>query len=252
MQRNVVMQKFVVYGAPRTGSHYLQSLINSHPSVTCLWDLFWGGGNTDYCFNTYLAARNLTRVPRLIGRKRILSGYLGEFYSRFPGFEAVGFLLKWSTAVRQPYVLEWFRSNDVKVVHIVRENGLMHQVALELRRAGIVTSHSREEIAFSKVRLEPDQIVSRLRASRRNLEQHRSRLRALDALEIRYEWMLADEASGASRVLEFLNVESAAGLQSEFKKTESEAPAEMIENYDEIRRVLIGTEFSSFVSDQGR
>lgn len=243
------MQKFIVYGAPRTGSHYLQSLINSHPAVTCVWDIFWGGGETEYCLNTYLAKQNLSRVPRFIGRKRVLSSYLTDFYRRFPGAEAAGFLLKWSTAVRQPYVLEWFRTHDVKVVHIVRDNSLIHQVALQLRRSGAVTSHSRAEIEFSKVRLDPDQIVSRLRASRRALHRHRRRLSALDALEIQYESFLGDEAASARRVLEFLNIEVAAGLTSEFKKTESESPAEMIENYDEIRRALAGTEFSKFLSE---
>jgi hypothetical protein len=223
-------------------------LLNSHPAISCLWDIFWGEGKTDYCFNTYLASRNLRRVPRFFGRSRLLSDYLSRYYAKFTDVEAAGFLLKWRNVRQYPEVLKWLSDNDVKIVHIVRENSLIHQVALQLRRSGIVRHHSRTDIEFSRVSLDVKSIVRELRTWRRRLERHRALLRGADSLEIHYESLLANEAAGVRRVLEFLGVNPEAALVSEFRKTESESPVEMIENYEEVFDALAHTEFRALLS----
>src|SRR3989304_1815384 len=130
------MNKFGVYGANRSGSHYLQSLLHSHPDINCYWDIFWSGGNTEYCLNTYLSSKNLVGIPRLFGRKKIIFNFLNDNSSKSAGVEAAGFLLKWGVAGRYPEVLAWLRENDAKIIHIVRENFLIHLIAIELRRSG--------------------------------------------------------------------------------------------------------------------
>lgn len=242
------MTKFVVYGASRTGSHYLQTLLHSHPRISCYWDIFWGRGNTELCYNSYVAARKVPQLVYKLNRKRIISEYLEHYFSQGPETQASGFLLKWAGAARYPEILSWLRNNDARIVHIVRCNVLVREIALELRRSGIVKSHARETIEFNKVRIDPESLLSNLRAMRKAVEKQRNMLRRHQVLEVQYEALLLNEELELERILAFLGVESIGKLKSEFEKTESESPEEMIENYDEVRSVLTGTEFETFLN----
>lgn len=244
------MNKFVVYGANRSGSHYLQSLLHSHPDINCYWDIFWGGGRTPYCLTTYLSSRNLDRVPRFFGRKKIIFGFLDEHYAMSADAAAAGFLLKWGAADRFPEILTWLKANDARIVHIVRENFLVHQIAIQLRRSGIVTAHARVPVEFNKVRLDTANLLPTLRRARWLLEDKRKGLKRHHVLEVKYEDLLLRESDEVAKILEFLKVEAVPGLAPEFKKTESESPGEMIENFDEVYNLLKHSEFSGYLDNR--
>jgi hypothetical protein len=247
-----MMNKFVIYGANRSGSHYLQSLLHSHPDINCYWDIFWGSGYTPHCLNTYLASRNLDRIPRFFGRKNIIFDFLNDHYARSADIGAAGFLLKWGAANRYPEILAWLSENDAGIVHIVRENFLVHWIAIQLRRTGMVKSHARSDIVYSKIKLDVEELLPQLRMAKANLEKERNKLKNHRVLEVKYESLLVHEDDEAAKIQDFLGVEKFQNLEPEFKKTESESPSEMIENYEEVYNLLRDSEFSSFLDGMPR
>lgn len=241
------MVKFVVNGANRTGTHFLQSLLNNHPDITCLWDIFWSKDETPYGYPGYLKKVGRPGRFNIIAKNRTIYGFLDEYYAKATGVIAAGFLLKSETTSHKPAILRWFRRNNVKVTHLVRENYLMQEIAKEIRRQKLTSSHARTPAEVAKVKLNTDQLLNSLEGADQSLQKHRKRLNGLDVLEIKYESLVKNEQQELNRIFDFLGVKENLNIKSEFHKTEKESPRAMIENYDDVVAVLKNTRFSSFL-----
>lgn len=225
----IFLIRFVVFSGNRVGSHFLQSLLNSHPKINCYWEIFWENEKI------------------LLGHDALVKTFLENHFRKEKDVDATGFLLKsWQTRLA-PSILAWIKDNEVKIVHLIRGNPLNHEVALQLRRSGVVTSHSRTAVDYHQVHLDTKGLERKLRENKRVIERHRRKLKGCVVLEVKYEELLTNQATEVDRILSFLNVECSSELESEFYKTESEKPKEMIANYDEVKEVLEGTEFEVYL-----
>ncbi len=241
------MIKFVVNGANRTGTHFLQSLLNDHPDINCYWDLFWSHDETPLGYASYRKQVNHPNRFNLFSKNRVLFDFLSDHFSKSDGVDAAGFLLKSETVAANPAIVRWFRRNDVKVIHLVRENHLMREVAMELRRQKVMESHARNPVAAKKIRLNTKNLAGRLEYSNKVVRRHRRRLIGTNMLEVKYERLVSDEKTELVRIFDFLNVSRVLDIKSEFYKTEQESPRAMIENYDEVAASLEKTCFSVFL-----
>lgn len=241
------MIKFVVNGATRTGTHFLQSLLNDHPDINCYWDIFWSRDETPLGYASYKKQADQPNRFNIFSKNRVLFSFLSDHFAKSDGVDAAGFLLKSQTAANNTAILRWFQRNSVKAIHLVRENDLMREVALELRRQKIIESHARDPVDATKIRLNTEKLVNRLAYSEKEVRRHRKRLAGIDVLEIKYELLVSDEKEELTKIFNFLGVDLILDIKSEFYKTEQESPSAMIENYDEVAATLGKTRFSVFL-----
>lgn len=241
------MIKFVVNGDSRTGTHFLQSLLNDHPDITCYWDIFWNQDETPLGYVSYRSKFGTHSRFNPFNRNKVLFTFLDDHYAASEEIGAAGFILKTITVQHHPKILKWMKRNRVKVIHLVRQNHLMREVALELRRTRVMAGHATSPYTYRKVHMNIDGLVQRLAYSEKKIQKHRKRLAGMDVLEVRYESLVNDQVERVSHILQFLQVATVAGLTSEFHKTEQESPRNMIDNYEEVRKALQGTSFERFL-----
>ena len=241
------MVRFVILSDNRAGSHFLQSLLNSHPKINCYWELFWQKDKTTLGYNTYLSKADKSGIFSLFSKNKLVKEFLEHQFSKYKDVKASGFLLKPGNIRRFPLILNWLKDNEVKIIYIIRENSLNHEVALQLRRNCIVTSHSRNTVDFHQVHLNAKGLIKRLRKRKRKIEHLRRKIKGCYVLEVKYEELLTNYDAEIARILLFLKIEQSGELHSEFAKTESENPKEMIVNYDEVKNMLEGTEFEKYL-----
>lgn len=236
--------RFILQGANRSGTHFLQSLLHDHPEVDCYWDLFWNNDVTELGFKGYKAKHPPKGLFRSAREKHAIDGFLSHHYANHSTSKASGFLVKSERMKSSPAILRWLKANDAKVILLVRENLLSREIALALRRQKIVQGHARKPQEATPVSLDTTDILKRFRRSAAQLDWHRNALKQVQSMEIVYETLIAKQDDVFSQLCDFLGVERVLEVKSEFFKTESEDPAQMLLNYDEVRRALSASEFS--------
>lgn len=163
--------------------------------------------------------------------------------------KAVGFLLKYTHDRKYPAIRAWMHQvNDTKIVHLIRANVLMREIASTSRKTSGVSFVSKE-IEPTLVTLNPNTILKTLRKNVKKIDKAKKRWSSINAdyMEVTYESLLSHNNDGFDRVLDFLEVGINTELSCDVAKLEPESPRQLIENYDEIVVHLKGTEFERYL-----
>ena len=249
------MVPFVLLTSPRSGSTWVVDTLATHPQVTAYGEVFmpgrtrdprWGAQGFPF-YARYLQDRTRRAHPLTP------TTYLRALY-RSTDARAVGFKLMYGQARRHPSVAAYLGLRRVRVVHLIRENGL--DVALSRRAAAErrVTSHADAAGAPETVRLiVPTQaLVQELRAHERSVRMARRMLRAarMPVLELTYEQLFSDTAANLESILGFLGLEpDSRSVAPRLRKVNVSGHAERIANYEDVRRVLTEAGFGSLLRD---
>lgn len=246
--------RFIVLATQRTGSTWLVDMLDSHPAIAAYEELFlppeahhetWGHGDREF-FYAYYARRAGRRWPlnRLFWSLR----YTDEVFSPTFATDAIGFKLMYGQLRAFPWLLAYVVLRRIRVVHLVRTNLLdlvLSRETAEARRQ--YHALASDTINQSVVQLQADQLVSELERLEQSVNRMRSLLSGLPVprLEVSYEELAVDEGALA-RVLRFLNV-APRPLTSRLTKLNSDTRQELIGNYEEVERALLGTRFEQFL-----
>jgi hypothetical protein len=163
--------------------------------------------------------------------------------------KAVGFLLKYTHDREYPAIRAWMnQENDTKVLHLIRANVLMRQIASVSRKTTGV-SFTAKEIEPAVVTLNPNTILKILRKNVEKIDKAKKRWSSLntDYMEVTYESLLSPDNDGFNQVLDFLEVDIDTELSCDMSKLEPESPRLLVKNYDEIVVHLKGTEFERYL-----
>lgn len=257
---------FLLLATQRTGSSWVQEMLDSHPGVKVYSELFiagsrgrplWGPGDIDF-IETYWEQR--VRPPSALTRQYWTMRYLQRVFGQ-PDCAAVGFKYMYDQIRRSPPVLPYAAARRVRVVHLVRRNLL--DVVVSSRRAlhtGVfhLAGDGRPPIPWapaeldrSRFSLDPGQVVRELRRLTRERALVRGwlRLTRTPSIEVRYEDLLGDQAR-FGEILDFLGVARAdpSRLRSGLQKIRSEPLQSVVENLGELRAALAGTSFERFLT----
>ena len=255
---------FIVLTTPRSGSTWFLDVLGRVPGATAHTELFLprrkprGERSMSWQTAEYLD-RNLRghplfceTGPQIARRPWSVFAYLDDVYGR-PG--VVGFKIMYANLVRYPELWAYVVTRRVRVLHLVRSN-LLDVVVSEHVRETTRTAHriaGEPELAIEPMRIDPVDLVARVRWMRRRIRAVRTLLRAslVRRLEVTYE-ALVREPRTFERVCDFLSLERPDVLPaSHLEKLVKRPASEILRNYDEVARALDAAGLASAHRDEG-
>jgi hypothetical protein len=251
---------FVIWCNQRSGSTHLSSLLASHPNIACWRELFFAGegdAKDDYFTRSHI---------------RDLAEFLDRFFSHDwqpinlvearpivgePG--AVGFKLKYQQAERYPRLVSYLssRRETLKVIHLIRKNLLatlvssliLPAVFAKFSDANVLAEVMADNFQPS-VRIVPQNLYSELEALDAVIDRARDCVADFNVMEVVYEDLITKPSAELNQLLMFLGVDSQPVLSSRYRKILPLSPLHSISNGDDVKAVLKGTRFESFLSDR--
>lgn len=262
--------RFVIIGAARSGTTFLQSLLTSHPEIVCFGEVFHLlsrrghdldaivrdpiGYVSDTVYRSYpspIRAVGYKMVNTQIGAESFflseldtshVSAATKEKRDDFSAFMAATYDLA-EIRARFAGFADFIRSDhDLRVIHIQRANKL--EMLLSLRLAGLseAWNSTAGEYLSDGVVLDPEE-CERFFVATEQREQACVELFANHpALAVSYDDLASDTEACMAGVQEFLGV-PVARLSSPLKKQGQRAVAEVISNFAELKTHFCGTEW---------
>ena len=217
---------FLILCLGRTGSTHLQALLDSHPRVRCLDELF---SNSLYAAESHYAHAG-EPSPR---------GYVARATAEVSE-PVVGFKLPLNSVKAFPESLELLHDAELKVIRLSRRNLLAQYVSQQLKGQTGVSHSVQGDYGEPRIRLKPA-------AALRHLQNAAFQERLLDELarhnpvfRLDYEQLVAQER--LDELQGFLEVEPVE-LRSWFQKLRTRPLPEVVTNWDEVAEALRGTAY---------
>jgi LPS sulfotransferase NodH len=242
--------KFLLLTTQRSGSAWLISTMNGIPDTTAYGELFLNRPREDGVreWDAEFSYPRFIESSEREGGTRPFSvlAYLGALYGQ-PG--SIGFKLMYDQLLRYPEILGFLLWRRIPCVHLVRENHLdvvISETLMNQTRQAHHTSHESGK-GQARVVLHPPALLRRLRKVRRKMAMGRQLLfwTRLPSIEISYESLCHDPRQ-FDRIWEFLGIDAPSALPaSNLVKMRRGRQADVVANYDEVRRALKGTAFEA-------
>ena len=234
--------RFMILSEERTGSTFLQMLLNSHGQIICRGEILNPSDEV---------RRNSTPhyLPRLGVDDDAVEYLESNVFGPVPEtVRAVGFRLMYSHAQdgrwRQAR-RHLMNDNEVRIIHLTREDllarYLSHRLALENGR-WILTEDASESPTDS-IRLDLEDCVRSFTESEQNRAETDRLFSAHPKYDLTYETLTRDVDLEIQRVLEFLGV-APQQLSSPTRRQRSRSKAEVIENFEELKHFITRGEWS--------
>lgn len=255
---------FILLATQRTGSTWVQEMLNSHPSVRVYSEMFlsyasgmpmWDPKDVEFV-NTYLEARvrRPVRMSKQYWTVKYLQRVLGQ---RDVG--AVGFKYMYNQIRPHPSVLAYAALKRVRIVHLIRRNLLDTIISSQLADvSGVyhVANDGRQPIPWApetftemKLTLDPDWTLRELHRLSRERALIKLTLKAarVPTCEAIYEDLAQDRAR-FDQLLRFVGVDGSADqLKSGLQKLNTQPATKIVENIGELRSALHGSPYERFL-----
>ncbi len=238
--------RFVILAAPRTGSNWLCTLLDSHPRVLCHREIFNPDG-----IHTALSLPHALDLGTSAARDLDPSAVLRRVWTADFGRDAIGFKLnRESTPAAFAPVLD---DHGVRKIVLRRHNRVRTCVSELLAvQTGAWESlpHSLLPAAPAVVRLEAAGLRAHAARNARYYDDLTSRLAhgGQGWLETRYERL--HEAAEQARLLGFLGLGAApVELRAATRRQNARPLRDLVANFDELRADLRGSSFEDELHD---
>ncbi|EDN66513.1 conserved hypothetical protein [Beggiatoa sp. PS] len=228
-------KKFVMFFRPRAGSTLLCDLMNSHPDVCCDWEIFGAGRVGKVSFpKLYLKGRYA------IAEKNVYGFKVNIKQIRDQKFEAQTFFSD-------------FDQQGWKIIYIRRENSLRQAVSF------LIAEHRSEWIGkpnntlTGKVPVNPEELVSKIGRIEQAVQKEVELLAPYSTLNVIYENDLLNAVQQQitlDKVFDFLGIDSVPIKTKMAKTAASSNLSDIIENYEEVERVISQTPYAHFLEEQ--
>lgn len=255
--------RVVLVASTRTGSSWLASLLDSHPTIRFRGELFNLERAPLEAIRDPLAYLDAQLVPpagvaavgfKLLqhqARAEYLNDFLAEldqgrpsqvdwrrhFPARPVGVEELPAL---------PALWDALRQGAWKVIHLQRRDLLRQRISHERLMAGS-RSRWRGPLAPARpLRLAADRLVDELERHTREVGAVRAFFAGAPLRDVAYEDLLADAAAQQRQLLAFLGV-PAAPLRSALSRRAPRPLREELANYGEVARALAGTRWAALL-----
>ncbi|KKT37607.1 MAG: hypothetical protein UW22_C0022G0012 [Candidatus Gottesmanbacteria bacterium GW2011_GWB1_44_11c] len=238
-------QKFIILTMPRSGSNYLSYLLNDHPNIMSIGEVYcretiWGQpGKTHYNHNYFL------KLFRDISPTMFLKLFVYHKYSKH--IVAVGFRLFYHQAEHFRSILEHlYKDKSVKVIHLKRINLLENLVSLNLaEKTGHWSSFGENKSKNEKLFLTYEECLNHFVSSTNSQNKFESLFQDHPQITVYYENFLVNHQAEIDRTLTFLGVKKR-NLNCSLKKQNTRPLNEVIINYQDLKRQFSHTKWSVY------
>lgn len=260
------MVKFLIITQPRSGSAWFMSYLNSHPQIYCprlptlfsKYNLspvkrfkprFLQVDNPISPYYKYRSGSLKRQFAHRFNRNKLVYEFLSEMYVKHQNVEAVGFKVNYSQIRKYAATISWVKQNDVRIIHLIRNNLLKRLVSHKIANTRNLC-HSTESVEPIKVYIDPVALKEDFKRRQKRFARYRKRfidVFEVPYIEVAYESLVSDYDAQIHQVLEFLDIDKRIPLTSELVKVNPDSLEDIIENYSEVKQVLINTEFEHFL-----
>lgn len=266
------MFKHIILTNGRSGSNYLSNLLNLHPHITNYgevlgeWTVVYQIYNKlpivnknnyeaylDYIYNSKTFF-NLAQVYSAYSKVKKKNKPNWKSYQQI---QTIG-IKDFSINFKKRGIFDYLKKRDILVINLYRENLLKRLISLEsLQKTNIVaiTEKSESTKKIKKVYLPPEELISQLNLFAEEKKEQFEMIEALPqnrVLNIAYESYFANPESQTeinNKIFDFLEVEKIAVTGTQ-KKILPDKPIDIIENYEEVAKILQDTEYQQYLEEK--
>ena len=182
-------------------------------------------------------------MAHIFMRQQLVSNYLEQVYTQ-DGFSAIGFKFMLNHLRGFPSVRSYINENNIHVIHVVRNNVFDTYLSrLTMLARGIAHSTS-NQVKQVQVSMPVDRLIDDLTVIQQDGEQWADMFKGKTPyIRVNYESFVDNRDEELERITGFLGVNQKEKLNSQLKKINKGKLSDMIENYEEVKVCLKGTEF---------
>jgi LPS sulfotransferase NodH len=254
----VITNKFIILTSGRSGSTYLQQLLNSNPVIKCFDEIFNVTNKSKDSFYSFCYAHH-PKISYFFLRGK-LSGlswnlpliYLFQQYLKWLDEDSrskkTGFKLIYHQLLHYHPLATWVSENAIPIIHLQRKNILKAAIShIKARSTGIYTVTSTSSEWHQKIIMNPHAILNELYS----LSEEKLNCQALihnnPVLTIYYEDLFGNLPLTIRQLIDFLQIENISFQKPDIVKTNPERISEIVQNFEEIKHVLTGTEWEKLL-----
>ncbi len=244
-----IYTKFIILGRSRTGSNFLRSLLNSHPSVMVLGEIFRNQNTIDFDHPEFQTTKQIMKIYQSNPEK-----FLEKIvFRRIPAkYQALGFKLFYYHARENPFSRIWQAIRDqkeIRILHIKRKNILRTHLSREnALKTGQWVNTNGQEAHLHSYRLDYDALLEDFIQTRQWEQQAGSFFSTHPMIEIIYEDLSENTQEQIQKIQHFLNLPKYP-FHAQTHKQIQKPLSEIIENYEELKIKFKNTEWASFFED---
>lgn len=248
------MTKFVIFTTPRTGSTLLIKTLDTHPEIMCAGEIFFFKGAVFHNECRY----HFIKVPFIGNKLNYVVNYpfiwlkLKEFLNKFfntnsKGEKARGFKLMHYQTYYLPGIFDYLKSNDIKVIVLIRKNVLRNTLSdLRARSTGVYHNAAGVNVnAIPKFKVDIDELGKKMKeieGFNRQLEKTSAGLNS----RIFYYEDFENWGDTIGQIQRFIGVKEE-GLKAASRKLNPERLEDMMENYAEVKQWLSSNGYAQYL-----
>ena len=241
--------RFIILGRSRTGSNFLRGLLDSHPAVLTLGEIFRNEDAVDFNHHDYIASKKIMNLyqsdPVEFLEKAV--------YRKIPTqYRALGFKLFYYHARTSPYDRLWpyLQGNKaIHIIHIKRRNMLhTHLSRARAEKTGVWVNTTGEKEKQPALTLDYESCL-------RDFEQTRNWEKWADQFFIQhplkvvyYEDLSMDYSQQAAELQRFLGLDEVP-VQPRTHKQLQTPLSQAIQNYSDLKQRFQASEWAAFFED---
>lgn len=244
--------RFAIVGVQRTGTTWIRTTLNDHPSILALGEVFLyrhgrfpfyrrAGSDVAHSYRQYIQTSWGRRLGHLVRRRAVVHDYLQRLFSQ-PDLGAVGFKMMHTQAVAFPAAIDYLLSERIRIIHVVRRNVLKTLISRESARQRHLY-HARSRVPVKQITLDVGKLRGNLERICADNAFWKKTFEGSDYLELAYEDFVQQRNVQLNIICDFLNVAPAREVESSLVKINPDAISEIVANYSQVVSALRETPY---------
>lgn len=246
LKGNDVQSKFVIIGAPRTGSNFLMSLLNSHPNCICYGEIF-----TNLKVGSWDIPFSLRKIGDINLKDKDPIDYLdNRIYSGYPKeIKSAGFKLFYHHARKENEKVVWNylkSESSIKKIHLLRDNFLeIYLSHISAKKNGQFVDTWNRSKTLERIKLDYIDCENYFQSLDENIKKIREYFALEQLIEIRYEELIKQRQTVLDFLLSKLNLDSMKLIPKTYKQNYVSLE-KRVANFNEIKEYFSGSKWERF------